>query len=161
MVSAYLGFDPTAASLHIGNLAALMALRVLQRSHGVRPVLLVGTATALIGDPSGRSTARPMLDKATVSANAARIVASLRGLLDFDCPRTGACLVDNMDWHGGTSVVDFLRDTAIHFRMGVMLSKESVRARLKDGEEGLSLTEFAYVFTPVAGRFDGRRLQPS
>ena len=88
-VSAYLGFDPTASSLHVGNLAALMALRVLQRHHGVRPVLLVGSATAMIGDPSGRTTERPMLDKEAIEQNATAIAQSLKGLLDFDAPQTG------------------------------------------------------------------------
>lgn len=143
--SAYLGFDPTAPSLHVGNLVAIMALRFLQREFNLRPVLLVGSATAMIGDPSGRTTERPLLDKDTIIENAKQICASLHGLLDFECPKTGACFVNNLDWYSETNVVDFFRDTAIHFRMGTMLSKESVKSRLKEGEKGLSFTEFAYV----------------
>ena len=88
-VSAYLGMDPTAKSLHVGNLAAIMALRVLQQDYGVRPVLVIGSATAMVGDPSGRSTERPLLDQTTIEQNAQSIAASLTGLLDFDCPSTG------------------------------------------------------------------------
>lgn len=88
-VSAYLGFDPTAASLHVGNLATIMAMRVLQRDHGIRPVLLVGSATAMVGDPSGRSTERPLLDTSTIEENAKNIANSLRSLLDFDSATTG------------------------------------------------------------------------
>ena len=91
-VSAYLGFDPTAASLHVGNLATIMAMRVLQRDHGIRPVLLVGSATAMVGDPSGRSTERPLLDTSTIEKNANNIADSLRSLLDFDSATTGASM---------------------------------------------------------------------
>jgi tyrosyl-tRNA synthetase len=140
MVSAYCGFDPTASSLHVGNLIPVMALMHLQRA-GHRPIALVGGGTGMIGDPSGRSSERNLLDAETIEANAAGIRAQLERFLDFDGPN-GATLVNNADWLSKLSLLDFLRDTGKHFSINVMLAKESVKARL---ETGISYTEFSYM----------------
>jgi len=134
----YLGIDPTASSLHLGNLVCLMALRHLQAA-GHRPICLVGGATAMIGDPSGRSTERPLLDAAQVDENVAGITEDIRRVVDV----ADEDVVNNMHWYSGMSVVEYLREVGRHFRMGSMLSKESVRSRL-DSQEGMSFTEFSY-----------------
>jgi tyrosyl-tRNA synthetase len=140
-VTAYVGFDPTADSLHVGHLVAVLAAARLQRAGG-RPLALVGGGTGMIGDPSGRSTERQLLTRAQVEANVDAIRTQLGRFLDFSGP-TGALVVDNHEWLGGLGLIEFLRDVGKHFTINYMLGKESVRLRLEN-EGGLSVTEFAY-----------------
>ena len=139
-ISGYIGFDPSAASLHIGHLIPIAGLNHLQR-HGGRPVAVVGGGTGMIGDPSGRSSERNLLDVETLDANVASIQGQLEHFLDFDGP-AGARVVNNLDWLGQLSLIDFLRDTGKHFTVPYMLAKDSVQVRL---ERGLSYTEFSYM----------------
>jgi tyrosyl-tRNA synthetase len=137
----YYGCDPTADSLHIGNLIGLLVLRRFQDA-GHRPVALAGGATGMVGDPSGRSDERNLLDEATLSANVAAIKAQMARILDFDDGR--AVLVDNRDWTVGVTLLDFLRDVGKHVTVNQMLARESVKARLAS-EHGISYTEFSYM----------------
>ena len=139
-ISGYIGFDPTADSLHVGHLMGVLALRRLQL-HGGRPIALVGGGTGMIGDPSGRSSERSLLDRPTLEANRAAIGAQLARLVDFEGP-SGALLLDNLAWLGEAGLIDFLRDTGKHLTVGYMLAKDSVKSRL---EGGLSFTEFSYM----------------
>ena len=139
-VSAYCGFDPTADSLHVGSLVPIMGLVHLQRA-GHRPIALVGGGTGMIGDPSGRSSERSLLDLPTIEANAAGIRSQLARFLDFD-KTGGAKLMNNVDWLGKLPLMDFLRDTGKHFSVNYMLAKDSVSARMDDG---ISFTEFSYM----------------
>jgi tyrosyl-tRNA synthetase len=138
----YGGFDPTANSLHLGNLVGIIALAWFQK-FGHTAYALVGGATGLIGDPSGRSQERQLLDLETVAHNVEGIRRNLEAVLDFNHPNTPAALVNNYDWLKKFSYIDFLRDVGKLFRMGPMLAKESVRTRL-ESEDGLSYTEFSY-----------------
>jgi tyrosyl-tRNA synthetase len=138
--SAYCGFDPTGASLHVGHLLPVMGLVRVQR-FGVRPVALVGGGTGLIGDPSGRKSERAMITPEIVAANTAAIRGQLERFLDFDGPR-GAVMRDNAAWLRDLGAIDFMRDVGKHFTVNYMLAKESVRSRL---EVGISFTEFAYM----------------
>ena len=140
-VTVYAGFDPTARSLHIGNLMQIMLLAQFQR-HGHRPIALVGGATAMIGDPSGKSAERNLLDQATIQRNLQSIRQQLQQFLDFQ-GLNAALLVNNADWIGQFSFVEFLRDVGKHFRIGEMIAKESVRKRLQS-DAGMSFTEFSY-----------------
>jgi len=140
IVSGYCGFDPTASSLHVGNLIPVMGLVHLQRA-GHRPIVLIGGGTGMIGDPSGRSSERTLQDLDTIKANAAAIQAQLERFLDFEGPGA-AKMVNNVDWLGELSLLDFLRDTGKHFSINYMLAKDSVKSRL---ETGLSFTEFSYM----------------
>lgn len=140
VVSGYCGFDPTAPSLHVGNLVPIMGLVHFQRA-GHRPVALVGGATGMIGDPSGRASERTLQDLDTIHANADAIRGQLSRFLDFDGAR-GAKLVNNVDWLSKLSVLDFLRDTGKHFSVNYMLAKDSVKARI---DNGISFTEFSYM----------------
>ncbi|WP_151088471.1 tyrosine--tRNA ligase [Hymenobacter baengnokdamensis] len=150
-VSGYIGFDPTAASLHIGNLATIMLLVHLQRA-GHRPVALVGGATGMIGDPSGKSAERNLLDETTLRANQAGIRAQLEKFLEFNDSPTGAVLVNNYDWFKDFSFLQFLRDVGKHLTVNYMMAKDSVKRRIGGGEEGpsaggsegISYTEFSY-----------------
>jgi tyrosyl-tRNA synthetase len=137
----YYGCDPTADSLHIGNLIGLLVLRRFQDA-GHRPVALAGGATGMVGDPSGRSDERNLLDEATLSANVAAIKAQMAGILNFEDGR--AVLVDNRDWTVGVTLLDFLRDVGKHVTVNQMLARESVKARLAS-EHGISYTEFSYM----------------
>lgn len=128
-ISAYIGFDPSADSLHVGHLMGVLALRRLQL-HGGRPVALVGGGTGMIGDPSGRSAERNLLDRATLDHNRAAIGAQLANLVDFS-GKSGALLLDNLSWLGDLGLIDFLRDTGKHLTVGYMLAKESVKTRLE------------------------------
>ncbi len=139
-VSAYCGFDPTAPSLHVGNLVPIMGLVHLQRA-GHRPIALVGGGTGLIGDPSGKASERPLASTETVSANAALLRSQLERFLDFSGP-SAARMRDNADWLTRLRAVDFMRDVGKHFTVNYMMAKESVKTRL---EEGISYTEFSYM----------------
>jgi tyrosyl-tRNA synthetase len=141
-IKIYVGFDPTADSLHLGNLVGIVVLRWFQK-FGHTPVVVLGGATGRIGDPSGKSTERPLLDNATIESNIRRIRTHFEQVLDFKDPKTQPLLVNNDDWFAGYPFVDFLRDIGKHFRVNVMLTKESVKARL-ESEEGISFTEFSY-----------------
>jgi tyrosyl-tRNA synthetase len=138
----YAGFDPSAPSLQVGNFVTIMALAHFQRA-GHRVIALVGGATGMIGDPSGKTTARTMLTAEQILRNQEGVRENLSRFLDFDDPKSGAVLVNNHDWFQNFTVVDFLRDVGVHFRVGTMLGKESVRSRL-ESEAGLSFTEFSY-----------------
>jgi tyrosyl-tRNA synthetase len=140
-IAGYIGFDPTADSLHVGHLVPIFGLLRLQR-HGGRPVALVGGGTGMIGDPSGRSAERNLLDRDTLAANAAAVRAQLERFLDFSPGAGGAVMADNVDWLGSLSLIEFLRDTGKHFTIPYMLAKESVQVRL---DRGLSYTEFSYM----------------
>ena len=139
-ISGYIGFDPSGASLHVGHLVPIFGLIRLQRFGG-RPVAVVGGGTGMIGDPSGRSTERNLLDVPTLMANAASLRSQLERFLDFT-PGSGAIMVNNLDWLGPLSLIDFLRDTGKHFTIPYMLAKDSVQVRL---DRGLSFTEFSYM----------------
>ncbi len=138
----YCGFDPSANSLQAGNLVSIMMLRRLQLA-GHKVIALVGGATGLIGDPSGKSAERNMLTLEQVAENKKGIRENLSRILDFDGPNA-AMMVDNYDWYSGMSAIAFLRDVAINFRVPQMLAKESVRKRLEASEGALTFTEFSY-----------------
>ena len=140
----YVGFDPTADSMHVGHMMGLMALRRFQRA-GHRPIALVGGATGMIGDPSGKSEERNLLSLETLRANVAAMEAQMRMFLDFDAGPNGALLVNNFDWMSRFSYLDFLRDVGKHFPVNVMLAKDSVKSRLERTDSGLSYTEFSYM----------------
>ncbi len=140
----YVGFDPTADSLHVGHLVALMVLRRFQKA-GHRPIALVGGATGMIGDPSGKSEERNLLSLEVLRHNVAQIEKQLRRFLDFDCTSNPAVLVNNHDWMGKFGYLEFLRDVGKHFPVNVMLAKDSVKSRLERSDAGLSYTEFSYM----------------
>jgi len=140
-VTAYCGFDPTAPSLHVGNLVPVMGLAHLQR-HGHRPIALVGGGTGMIGDPSGKTAERQLNTPETVRENSEAIRAQLARFLDFSPGRTGALMRDNAEWLLPLKAVDFMRDVGKHFTINYMMQKESVKARL---EGGISYTEFSYM----------------
>jgi tyrosyl-tRNA synthetase len=141
LVTIYCGFDPTAAGLHIGNLVQLVTLRRLQLA-GHRPIGLVGGATGLIGDPSGKSAERALNPRETVAQWVERIRGEVSRFLDFDAGESSALIVSNLDWTGPMPVLEFLRDIGKHFSVNRMLDRESVKARLEAG--GISYTEFSY-----------------
>jgi len=140
-VTAYCGFDPTVPSLQVGNLMPLMLLANLQRG-GHRPIVLMGGGTGLIGDPSGKSSERPLLSKDQIRENVRRMRDQSARILEFGAGPTAALLLDNAKWLGEQHLIDFLRDIGKHFTVNVMLQKESVKARM---ESGLSFTEFSYM----------------
>ena len=153
-ITGYIGFDPTAASLHIGNLATIMLLVHLQRA-GHRPVALVGGATGMIGDPSGKSAERNLLDETTLRHNQAGIQAQLEKFLDFTEGPTGALVVNNYDWFKEIGFLGFLREVGKHLTVNYMMAKDSVKRRIGTTEtdatdapeqraEGISYTEFSY-----------------
>jgi len=135
----YVGFDPTADSLHVGSLLPLLALRRIQVA-GHRPIVLIGGGTGLIGDPSGKMGERQLNPEEQVAAWADRLRAQVQRFLDFD----RAILADNYEWLGRLQVISFLRDVGKHFPLGAMIAKESVRSRMGRSEEGISYTEFSY-----------------
>jgi len=141
-ISVYVGFDPTADSLHAGNLLGQVMLRRFQLA-GHKPVVLAGGATGMVGDPGGRSEERNLLDRETLQHNVACVKRQLEKILDFDGPHA-ARLVDNADWTAPISALDFLRDVGKHFTVNQMVAKESVRARM-ESEHGISYTEFSYM----------------
>ena len=138
----YCGIDPTADSLHVGHLVAVLVLRRFQQA-GHRPLALVGGATGMVGDPSGRSDERSLLDAATLDSNLAGIRAQLEMLFDFD-GENAARLVNNHDWTRDVTLLDFLRDVGKHITVNQMVAKDSVRSRM-DGDQGISFTEFSYM----------------
>ncbi|MDE2997184.1 MAG: tyrosine--tRNA ligase [Bacteroidota bacterium] len=142
-VTAYIGFDPTAASLHVGSLLPIMGLARLQR-FGHTPIALVGGGTGLIGDPSGKTAERQLLTKEKVAKNIEGIRAQLAHFLDFEREGNPARIENNHDWLGELQLIDFLRDTGKHFTVNYMLSKESVKRRI-ESEDGISYTEFTYM----------------
>jgi tyrosyl-tRNA synthetase len=140
----YAGFDPTADSLHVGNLVPLLALRRFQLL-GHHPIAVAGGATGMVGDPSGRAAERQLLTREILDHNIARVKEQMRRLLDFDSPANPARLFDNADWTAPVGFLDFLRDIGKHFSVNQMIAKESVRARMDDREAGISYTEFSYM----------------
>ncbi|MDB4890706.1 MAG: Tyrosyl-tRNA synthetase [Gemmatimonadetes bacterium] len=151
-VSGYIGFDPTASSLHVGSLLPIMVLVHLQR-HGHKPVALVGGGTGMIGDPSGRSSERQLLTTEQVAENTAGIRAQLERFLDFSGPGA-ARMVDNASWLTSLSMVEFLRDTGKHFTVNYMLQKDSVKSRM---DAGISYTEFSYMLLQAYDFLELRR----
>lgn len=143
MTSAYIGFDPTADSLHIGSLVPILLLVHFQKA-GHKPIALVGGATGMIGDPSGKSQERNLLDEVTLQKNVAGIKAQLEKYLDFNSSEANVAeMTNNYDWFKGISFIDFLRDTGKHITINYMMAKDSVKKRI-ESEVGLSYTEFAY-----------------
>jgi len=140
VTSGYIGFDPTADSLHVGSLLPITILMRLQRA-GHKPIALVGGATGMIGDPTGKSAERNLLDEETLAKNCAGIEAQLRKFLDFESAETAAEVVNNYDWFKDYSFLHFIRDAGKHISVNYMMSKDSVKKRL---EFGLSFTEFSY-----------------
>ncbi|MGY8987995.1 MAG: tyrosine--tRNA ligase, partial [Flavobacteriales bacterium] len=137
---AYIGFDPTADSLHIGSLVQIMILVHLQRC-GHKPFALVGGATGMVGDPSGKSKERNLLDEKTLNHNLSSVQKQLEQFLDFDCGENSAEVVNNYDWFKEFNFLDFIRDVGKHMSLNYMLAKDSVKSRL---ETGMSFTEFSY-----------------
>ena len=142
-VTAYIGFDPTAASLHVGSLLTVMGLARLQR-FGHTPIAIVGGGTGMIGDPSGKSQERLLLSPEQIDGNIAGIRAQLERFLDFNAPANAARIVNNADWLAEFDLLGFLRDTGKYFTVNYMLQKESVNRRL-ESEDGISYTEFSYL----------------
>jgi len=139
-VTAYIGFDPTADSLHVGSLLPVMGLAWLQRFGG-RPIALVGGGTGMVGDPSGKRDERPILSVEVIDRNSAALKAQLAHFLEFEGP-AAARVMNNADWLRGLGLMEFLRDTGKHFTVNYMLQKESVQSRM---ETGISFTEFSYM----------------
>jgi len=140
MTTGYVGFDPTADSLHIGNLVPVMLLVHLQRS-GNKPMVLVGGATGMVGDPSGKTAERQFLDVEVINYNLECQKKQLRKFLDFDCGENSAEVVNNYDWFKNISFLDFIRDVGKYISINYMLAKDSVKTRL---DSGMSFTEFSY-----------------
>ncbi|HEV8540807.1 MAG TPA: tyrosine--tRNA ligase [Verrucomicrobiae bacterium] len=155
-ITLYCGFDPTADSLHVGNLVPLLALRRFQLA-GHLPIAVAGGATGLIGDPSGKSAERQLLTRELLGHNIAAVKKQLRSVLDFDAAKNPARLVDNADWTAPVSYLDFLREVGKHFSVNMMVAKESVRARMEDRESGISYTEFSYMLLQAFDFYELRR----
>lgn len=143
MTTGYIGFDPTADSLHIGNLVPIILLMHLQKC-GHKPIVLVGGATGMVGDPSGKSEERNLLDEDTLNHNVGKVKAQLEKFLEFDNALPNAAeMVNNYDWFRHIRFLDFIRDAGKHITVNYMMSKDSVRKRL-EGDNGMSFTEFTY-----------------
>lgn len=140
----YIGFDPTADSLHVGHLLQVMILRRFQKA-GHKPIALVGGATGMIGDPSGKSAERNLLSVETLQKNVNAMEKQLSRFLEFGSGSNSAVMVNNYDWMGKFSFLEFLRDVGKHFPVNVMLGKDSVKSRLERADSGLSYTEFSYM----------------
>lgn len=144
IVSGYIGFDPTADSLHVGSLAQIMTLLLFQKA-GHKPIALVGGATGMVGDPSGKSQERNLLDEATLQKNLEGIKKQLSKFLDFNCGANSAEIVNNYDWFKNFTFLDFIRDAGKHITVNYMMAKDSVKKRISGEErEGMSFTEFSY-----------------
>ncbi|MBI2517015.1 MAG: tyrosine--tRNA ligase [Opitutae bacterium] len=143
-ITLYCGFDPTADSLHVGNLVPLLALRRFQE-HGHHPIALAGGATGMVGDPSGKSDERNLLTPAQLEHNLACIKPQLARFLDFSGAKNPARLVNNYDWTGTVTFLEFLRDIGKHITVNSMIAKDSVRSRMEDRSTGISFTEFSYM----------------
>src|SRR5271165_6054260 len=139
----YVGFDPTAESLHLGNLIPVMGLAHAQR-HGHRPLVLVGGGTGLIGDPSGKTSERILLTKEKADYNAAQIRSQLNRFFDLSSDEK-ALMLNNADWLMSLNLLDFLRDIGKHFSVNEMIKRDSVRTRLEERDYGISYTEFSYM----------------
>ena len=142
LTSGYIGFDPTADSLHVGHLTQIMTLIHFQRA-GHKPVALVGGATGMVGDPSGKSAERNLLSEEILNHNVSCLEAQLMKFLDFDCGAKSAEMVNNYDWFKNFTFLDFIRDVGKHLTVNYMMAKDSVKKRL-EGETGMSFTEFSY-----------------
>lgn len=142
LTSGYIGFDPTADSLHVGHLTQIMTLIHFQRA-GHKPVALVGGATGMVGDPSGKSAERNLLSEDILNHNVRCLEGQLKKFLDFDCGAKSAEMVNNYDWFKNFTFLDFIRDVGKHLTVNYMMAKDSVRKRL-EGETGMSFTEFSY-----------------
>lgn len=142
MTSGYIGFDPTADSLHVGHLTQIMTLIHFQRA-GHKPVALVGGATGMVGDPSGKSAERNLLSEDVLNHNVKCLESQLKKFLDFNCGANSAEMVNNYDWFKNISFLDFIRDVGKHLTVNYMMAKDSVKKRL-EGETGMSFTEFSY-----------------
>ncbi|PRY55385.1 tyrosyl-tRNA synthetase [Arcticibacter pallidicorallinus] len=142
MVSGYIGFDPTADSLHVGHLTQIMTLIHFQNA-GHKPFALVGGATGMVGDPSGKSAERNLLSEETLQKNVHALETQLKKFLDFDCGPNSAEMVNNYDWFKNFNFLDFIRDVGKHITVNYMMAKDSVKKRL-EGDAGLSFTEFSY-----------------
>ncbi|TZF82566.1 tyrosine--tRNA ligase [Pedobacter sp. BS3] len=142
MVAGYIGFDPTADSLHVGHLTQIMTLIHFQRA-GHKPVALVGGATGMVGDPSGKSAERNLLSEEILTHNVRCIEAQLKKFLDFNCGANSAEMVNNYDWFKNFNFLDFIRDVGKHITVNYMMAKDSVKKRL-EGDAGMSFTEFSY-----------------
>ena len=144
MTSAYIGFDPTADSLHIGSLVQIMILVHLQKA-GHKPFALVGGATGMVGDPSGKSKERNLLDEETLNHNLKCMQAQLEKFLDFDCGENSAVILNNYEWTKGLNIIEFFRDYGKALTVNYMMSKESVKKRISsENSDGMSFTEFTY-----------------
>jgi len=143
-LTAYIGFDPTADSLHVGHLVQLCNLRRLQLA-GHRPIALAGGGTGMIGDPGGKSEERQLLSADELAHNLRAVRGQLERFLDFSTASNAALLLDNGEWLGSVGLLEFLRDVGKHFTVNQMVAKESVRARLERPEQGISFTEFSYM----------------
>ena len=142
-VTVYVGFDPTAPSLHLGHVIPLLALSYMQK-HGHKVIALVGGGTGLIGDPSGKSSERTLLSEEVIAENSAALKKQIGNFLDFEGDNP-AVLVNNAEWINNTNLVQFLRDIGKHFTVNAMLAKDSVKARLEERSQGISFTEFSYM----------------
>ena len=162
-VTAYVGFDATADSLHVGHMVQIMLLRRLQQT-GHRPIALMGGGTTKVGDPSGKDESRKLLTVEDINRNLDSIKQSFQGYLTFGGGRTEAIMVNNADWLERFSFIEFLRDVGKHVTVNYMLAKESVRSRLEEREQGISFTEFTYMLLQAwdfvhLSRAHGCRLQ--
>ncbi|KUK42940.1 MAG: Tyrosine--tRNA ligase, partial [Thermovirga lienii] len=144
MVTGYIGFDPTADSLHVGHLIPIMGLAWMQRL-GHRPIAIAGGGTGLIGDPSGKSKERNLLTLEQVEQNMVSVKKQLEQFLDFDCGPNSALIINNYDWLGKLGLIEFLRDTGKYFTVNYMIGREYVKSRLEDPEKSISFTEFSYM----------------
>ena len=143
-VTGYVGFDPSADSLHVGNMVPIMGLAWLQKL-GHRPIALAGGGTGLIGDPSGKTKERQLLSEERVVHNVGRIKKQLAKFLDFDCGDTSAIMPNNHDWLSRISFIEFLRDTGKFFPVNTLINREYVRSRIDDPEKGITYTELSYI----------------
>jgi tyrosyl-tRNA synthetase len=144
VVTGYVGFDPSADSLHVGNMVPIMGLAWLQRL-GHRPIALAGGGTGLIGDPSGKTKERQLLSTDKVAHNVECIKRQLAKFLDFDCGKTSAIMPNNYDWLSEISFIEFLRDTGKYFPMNVLINREYVRSRIDDPDKSITYTELSYI----------------